>query len=95
LKKDLEQFEQLSEFGDVRLVLCVWGASIAYSQSLVILKRMFEWCSIVGVPRRHCVCSQECRENFMKFSKDRLTACVTEKKSVGEKDHPSELSDGR
>ena len=49
LKKDLEQFEQLSEFGDVRLVLCVWGASIAYSQSLVILRRMFEWCSIVGV----------------------------------------------
>ena len=34
---------------DVRLVLCVWGASIAYSQSLVILMRMFEWCSIVGV----------------------------------------------
>ena len=49
MKKDLEQFEQLSEFGDVRLVLCVWGASIAYSQSLVILKRMFEWCIIVGV----------------------------------------------
>ena len=49
MKKDLEQFEQLSEFGDVRLVLCVWCASIAYSQSLVILKRMFEWCSIVGV----------------------------------------------
>ena len=47
LKEDLEQFEQLSEFGDVRLVLCVWGASIAYSQSLVILKRMFEWCIIV------------------------------------------------
>ena len=47
LKKDLEQFEQLSEFGDVRLVLCVWCASIAYSQSLVILMRMFEWCSIV------------------------------------------------
>ena len=45
--------------------------------------------------RRGTVCSQECRENFMKFSKDRLTACVTEKKSVGEKDHPSELSDGR
>ena len=44
--------------------------------------------------RRGTVCSQECRENFMKFSKDRLTACVTEKKSVGEKDHPSELSDG-
>ena len=47
LKKDLEQFEQLSEFGDVRLVLCVWGASRAYSQSLVILMRMFEWCIVV------------------------------------------------
>ena len=55
---------------------------------------MFEWCSIVGVPVS-TVCSQECRENLVKFSKDRLAACVTEKKSVGEKDHPSELSDGR
>ena len=66
----------------------------AYSQSLVILKRMFEWCSTVGC-LVGTVCSQECRENFVKFSKDRLAACVTEKKSVGEKDHPSELSDGR
>ena len=39
--------------------------------------------------RRGTVCSQECQENFMKFSKDRLTACVTEKKSVGEKGHLS------
>ena len=30
----------------------------------------------------------------MKFGKDRSTACVAEKESVGEKDHPSELSDG-
>ena len=40
------------------------------------------------------MCSQECRKSLMKFSKDRPTACVAEKKSVGEKDHPSELSDG-
>ena len=41
------------------------------------------------------MCSKECRENMMKFSKDRSATCMTEKKSVGEKDHPSELSDGR
>ena len=41
------------------------------------------------------MCSKECRENMMKFSKDRSAMCMTEKKSVGEKDHPSELSDGR
>ena len=40
------------------------------------------------------MCSKECRENMMKFSKDRSATCMTEKKSVGEKDHPSELSDG-
>ena len=39
--------------------------------------------------------SKECRENMMKFSKDRSATWMTEKKSVGEKDHPSELSDGR
>ena len=41
------------------------------------------------------MCSKECRENMMKFSKDRSATWMTEKKSVGEKDHPSELSDGR
>ena len=39
--------------------------------------------------RRSTMCSQECRENLMKFSKDRSAACVTEKKSVGEKGHLS------
>ena len=33
------------------------------------------------------MCSKECRENMMKFSKDRSAARMTEKKSVGEKDH--------
>ena len=32
-------------------------------------------------------CSKECRENMMKFSKDRSATRMTEKKSVGEKDH--------
>ena len=41
------------------------------------------------------MCSKECRENMMKFSKDRSATRMTEKKSVGEKDHPSELRDGR
>ena len=45
--------------------------------------------------RRSTMCSQECRENLMKFSKDRSATWMAEKKSVGEKDHPSKLSDGR
>ena len=41
------------------------------------------------------MCSQECRENMMKFSKGRSAACMTEKKSVGEKDHLNGLRGGR
>ena len=41
------------------------------------------------------MCSKECRENMMKFSKDRSATRMTEKKSVGEKDHPRELRDGK
>ena len=33
------------------------------------------------------MCSKECRENMMKFSKDRSATWMIEKKSVGEKDH--------
>ena len=41
------------------------------------------------------MCSQGCRENLMKFSKGRSAACVTEKKSVGEKDHLNGLRGGQ
>ena len=41
------------------------------------------------------MCSQECRENMMKFSKDRSATCMTEKKSVGEKDHLNGLRGGQ
>ena len=40
------------------------------------------------------MCSQECRENLMKFSKGRSAACVTEKKSVGERDHLNGVRSG-
>ena len=40
--------------------------------------------------------SKECRENVMKLSKSQAAeVLLTEKKSVGEKDHPSELRDGK
>ena len=40
--------------------------------------------------------SKECRENVMKLSKSQAAeALLTEKKSVGEKDHPNELRDGK
>ena len=41
------------------------------------------------------MCSKECRENMMKFSKDRSATCMTEKKSVGEKDHLNGLRGGQ